>query len=1395
MMKNKKNTRYTVKPLAACAALLGTLPTAMAADSFSIPLYLKQSTTVTSASAAAKPLVGVLISNTGIIRYEYGQDTSNEGFLGWWQIPYDCTNLDSTPRDVVDRFLNPNKCINLVSGKKEISGWKKWDQFVENVNDNDSDPYRMYRHMEKWPRNVWLQQALRQIILPPINPNGPLNPNDPDARNFRGYYDDFDWVYASTYGLGGMEYFYQGDNESKPAKSDLASVKAAFNKLTTTWQDGHAQTFTRNYVKLAQKLQSKMKRCQKAFIVVMSEGAVNGSCTDNPEEEAKSWDRGIDPNWKTSDTENINRYAQLFNRDQIKSTSGKCMIDTYSLPYDNYWDNKEGLAYFSHVYGKQNIRPDLKTQPQDCAEHDGIINPDCQYSSNNKPYDDHRISTMTFVFSNSPATREKRNIDYFQNGACKPVLQSDGTYKCDSSYYFRPSSPTEAMKMFTQIFDTIKRESTVGGAAAVSTYGANAPTVISGNVPNMAASVYLDTRKWASQLRFFGLDYNTKDNTVTLSKNWASPYFGNRKTLVSTFATPNWRDGVYWADNIPVGTLNNVQFGIGVESKTEAEDACGSKENQKCMPDNQVRSSIAASNGMVLANTENGKVMNLPLSPKKSGKYAVTVYFTSAPDRNLTLSINGTERFSQNVSTGSWMSMGSVTVNADLDSSKTNTLTIKAKAGISPDIDYYTLTYLGSGTTNPNEWKDAVIPWTIRAKNGNDINNAVQNPKYSQLYRQRPDDFNDLGDIIDSPVISIGRTMDSKNQYPEFLITAANDGMTHIFKYSGNNTGYAPYSLVLSYLPVAMENRDGSTLASKLTQVANAKYGSTINPHQYLMNGGIVARRVMSPSTIGGTKAAQQERDLFIVANMGQGGRGSYALNLKPLQESTNADSLKQTVPLFETPKHSANTPEYTIGAPQVGIISIAARSQDKKLPTSYTQNLRYSAVISSGLPPYKKDPAGTFGTGIADSALYVYDILGKEAYSGAAVSTNYGTGKPDRLIKKISTGSSSGLAQPTLVDVDFDGVVDIAYAGDYAGNMYRFDLRGEPKDWKAVKIFSGNGLQPITSAPAVSYNRNKNDDAPYNYVVIFGTGSDIYDTDRDDTQQQAVYGIFDDLDNANPAPVAYNDPLLLKQTVTGEDEVIDRSASSTATTSASTAANGVNSTANNNKTVILRKISHNTVSPNHKGWVLDLYNAKYPGERVTVKPSMVLSTALITSHSYQVVEGTEEKLYEPTDREDICVPMKKTTKTEAHSIIMGIDARTGGAVQADKDGNLESGAVSVEGWYNENGGYYYAGLVRTGMREIVYVDIDALMQATNGQQTDGAGPIVSVRTRDGDSGGSGTDNLNDLGVIKIPKNCFKSGKSGVVLGSGSGGVSGLSLVGGQCSGPKGTRLSWREIF
>ncbi|EMU4967026.1 pilus assembly/adherence protein PilC, partial [Neisseria gonorrhoeae] len=429
-----------------------------------------------------------------------------------------------------------------------------------------------------------------------------------------------------------------------------------------------------------------------------------------------------------------------------------------------------------------------------------------------------------------------------------------------------------------------------------------------------------------------------------------------------------------------------------------------------------------------------------------------------------------------------------------------------------------------------DEWKKVLLPWTVRGPdNDNKFKSINREPgKYSQRYRIRENGNRDLGDIVNSPIVAVGG----------YLATAANDGMVHIFKKNGGSDERS-YNLKLSYIPGTMPRQDfdndtsalkDSTLAQELRTFAEKGYVGD----RYGVDGGFVLRQV----NLNG-----QDR-VFMFGAMGLGGRGAYALDLSKINENYPA-----AAPLFDVKnrdkngKNGKNRVEvelgYTVGTPQIG----------------KTRSGKYAAFLASGYA------AKDIGSGDNKTALYVYDL-------------NNTLGTP---IAKIEVkDGKGGLSSPTLVDKDLDGTVDIAYAGDRGGNMYRFDLsNSDPNKWSAKAIFEGT--KPITSAPAVSRLKDKR-------VVIFGTGSDLTEDDVLDTKEQYIYGIFDDDKGTGTVKVTVQNGTaggLLEQNLMQE-----------------------------NKTLFLNKRSDGSGS---KGWAVKLTG----GQRVTVKPTVVLRTAFVTIRKY----------------------------------------------------------------------------------------------------------------------------------------------------------------------------------
>ncbi|ENZ7796660.1 PilC family type IV pilus tip adhesin, partial [Neisseria gonorrhoeae] len=422
-----------------------------------------------------------------------------------------------------------------------------------------------------------------------------------------------------------------------------------------------------------------------------------------------------------------------------------------------------------------------------------------------------------------------------------------------------------------------------------------------------------------------------------------------------------------------------------------------------------------------------------------------------------------------------------------------------------------------------DEWKKVLLPWTVRGPGNDDKFKSINREpgKYSQRYRIRENGNRDLGDIVNSPIVAVG----------EYLATAANDGMVHIFKKNGGSDERS-YNLKLSYIPGTMPRKDieskDSTLAKELRTFAEKGYVGD----RYGVDGGFVLRQV----------ELRGQKHVFMFGAMGLGGRGAYALDLSKINGNYPA-----APPLFDVKngdnngKNRKNRVElgYTVGTPQIG----------------KTQNGKYAAFLASGYAA--KDIVSSDNT----TALYVYDLKDTLGTPIAKIEVKDGKG---------------GLSSPTLVDKDLDGTVDIAYAGDRGGNMYRFDLSdNDPNKWTVRTIFQGT--KPITSAPAVSRLKDKR-------VVIFGTGSDLTEDDVLNTDEQYIYGIFDDDKAANNVNASRGvlGSGLLEQHLTQE-----------------------------NKTLFLNKRSDGSGS---KGWAVKLTG----GRRVTVKPTVVLRTAFVTIRKYK---------------------------------------------------------------------------------------------------------------------------------------------------------------------------------
>jgi type IV pilus assembly protein PilY1 len=245
--------------------------------------------------------------------------------------------------------------------------------------------------------------------------------------------------------------------------------------------------------------------------------------------------------------------------------------------------------------------------------------------------------------------------------------------------------------------------------------------------------------------------------------------------------------------------------------------------------------------------------------------------------------------------------------------------------------------------------------------------------------------------------------------------------------------------------------------------------------HHYYVDGQLAARNFGSQSVL--------------VGGLGGGGMGLFALDITtvPADEIDAASKIlweiSNTSTGFENLGHTYGKPVFAT------------------LPDG-TEAL----IVANG---YNNGDAvnNPSSTGNGHASLFIIDPITGEKIA----EIDAGTG---------SAASPNGLSSPTLLDINFDGKMDYAYAGDLDGNLWKFDLSARTSS----KLFTTNPAQAITMAPSLRIHPNGG------YMVTFVTGKIFTADDKADATVHYAYGIWD-----RPAAYAANNDLLT-QTLTEEE-------------------------------------------------------------------------------------------------------------------------------------------------------------------------------------------------------------------------------------------------------------------
>lgn len=586
---------------------------------------------------------------------------------------------------------------------------------------------------------------------------------------------------------------------------------------------------------------------------------------------------------------------------------------------------------------------------------------------------------------------------------------------------------------------------------------------------------------------------------------------------------------------------------------------------------------------------------------------------------------------------------------------------------INPDMEAHNKGGLKVAVSkNENEWKNLVKWLTRRTDTDRDDTFKGKIHGVEQLiYRDRDpgsleghsiENARELGDVISSNIMLFGKqktSSDADVKAPgdpnEYMAVGSNDGMVHIYR--KRNTALNRWEQVMNYIPgTAKRQTEDDTILRNLVYTAEQNYGTSGNPHQYFVNGQLFYRRTDAGPSI--LSKEDNRGMLTLLGTLGQGGRAVYALNVGGYAYNgadkvglDNGNTL--SVPMWETSSQKlgyaydgvdANM-GYVFGRAQVGRVEPQGRYDGK------VTDVRYAAIVPSGFNPIDEKQVPT---------LFILDHLGFNSMSPSAISDT-SSHKPGKLIKAIKTTYSdsdtasdsfkSGLASPMGVDLDRNGITDVVYAGDQNGNMWRFDLRGNPSQWNAKMLFKGSPEKPITTAPTIYYKKDSG--AVY---VGFGTGSNLYSEDLNSTTVQTIYGVVDYVNADCTKNAAWCKTRTESDLVTQKIE----------TQSTGTLKNDQGEEVETGYRLFSTEPQngHSTYNPDatpYYGWKLDLvYGGNQQGERIVTDP---LTVSAQNNNNASFIFTSTIYRDDTTDPKPSCNP----DAINAEAWIMAIDAKTGG--------------------------------------------------------------------------------------------------------------------------------------
>jgi type IV pilus assembly protein PilY1 len=507
-----------------------------------------------------------------------------------------------------------------------------------------------------------------------------------------------------------------------------------------------------------------------------------------------------------------------------------------------------------------------------------------------------------------------------------------------------------------------------------------------------------------------------------------------------------------------------------------------------------------------------------------------------------------------------------------------------------------------------------------------------------------------LGDIVNSNIWRTAKPLRMSFEHaghlafrnllserPSVLYVGANDGMLHAFRASDGQE-------LMAYVPLGVYD--------KLRSYTLPTYA-----HKYFVDGhSFTGDADVSGSGTG--NSATPDWKTVLVSGLGAGGRGYFLLDV--------------TVPTGTLPPATTPTATLTSTFTTTGVIV------DRTFPASGTASFAGFEDVGHIFALPVVDPV----TGNRTEQIIKLNNGRWAVMMGNGMNSinerpvlliQYLDGNRElfTIVANSTTGQSNGLSAPRLVDVNGDGKMDLVYAGDQRGNLWKFNISSTSASNWGVSNWSGgapcsnsasctpfyvaqdgaSALQPISAAPIWMPH-------PMGGIqVLFGTGRNMTEADRASTATQSIYSVWDlsnyTVSTSTTATVSVADT---NNITNGRSALVQQTLISTVTSttgSVTTDTDFFNTSSN--------AVAYSRATPTiNRGWYLDLPESR---ERVLNHPQIFEGQKVIVGSNIPKLGATGETCNLSVQTEDNYI--------NVFNMITGRPAQTPVFVSSDSSMNL----------------------------------------------------------------------------------------------------------------------------